>query len=149
MNLKKHLILFLILLIVVTFISTICESHPINTECINTIYTVSGIMFSIGMSVICSMNLSSIKNPSIYNTIRENINGVRNTYLLYFGVVTGMYLILQIIPKTKYKWPVFSFSVSLDFSYLCITFNLLSILYFIVNFIEIQKLHFEIVDKRN
>lgn len=147
MNLKKHLIWFLILLIAVTFISTICEIHPNNTEYINTIYTVSGIMFSIGMGVICSMNPSSIKNPSFYNTIRENIIGVRDTYLLYFGIITGLFFILQIIPKTKYKWQFFSFNVSFDLSYLCIAFNLLSILYYIVNFIEIQKLNFEITDK--
>lgn len=145
MDVKKHTILFLSLLLLVIIISSIFDSHPQNTDCINTIYTVSGIMFSIGMGVVCTMNPDSIKNPRIYNTIRTNIIVVRNTYLLYFGIISSLYLILQ-LAKTRYKWHVFSYSIALDFYYLCIAFNILSIIYYIVNFIKIQQLNFDISD---
>ena len=84
MYLKKHTLWFLLILIVVILISSIFDLHPTITDYINTLYTVSGIMFSIGMGIVCTMNPDSIKNPGIYKTIRKNIIAVRNTYLLYF-----------------------------------------------------------------
>ncbi len=147
MDVKKHTILFLILLLVVIIISSRFDLHSNNTDYINTIYTVSGIMFSIGMGVVCTMNPDSIKNPRIYNTIRTNIVGVRNTYLLYFGIISSLYFILQLVSKTRYKWHVFSYTIALDLHFLCIAFNILSIIYYIVNFIEIQKLNFTISDE--
>jgi hypothetical protein len=147
MNVKRHSLWFLTLLIGVIFISSRFDTHPNNTDYINTIYTVSGIMFSIGMGVVCTMNPDSIKNPHIYNTIRTNIIVVRNTYLLYFGIISSLYFISQLVSEPRYKWHVFSYSITLDLYYLCIAFNILSIIYYIVNFIEIQQLNFDISDE--
>ncbi|HHE9207279.1 TPA: hypothetical protein ACPGS1_001786, partial [Haemophilus influenzae] len=48
---------------------------------VNTIYTISGIMFSIGMGVICTFNPSGIKNENIYSIIENNIFKVRSSFL--------------------------------------------------------------------
>jgi hypothetical protein len=143
MNHKKHTLWFLSILIIVILISSIFDLHPTKTDYINTLYTVSGIMFSIGMGIVCTMNPDSIKNPRIYNTIRKNIIAVRNTYLLYFGITSSLYFVLQLVPKTRYGWH----GITLDLCYLCIAMNILSIFYYIINFIQIQKLNFEISDK--
>lgn len=147
MNHKKHTLWFLLILIIVILISSIFDLHPTNTDYINTLYTVSGIMFSIGMGIICTMNPDSIKNPGICKTIRKNIIAVRNTYLLYFGITSSLYFVLQLVPKTRYGWHGFYFNITLDLCYLCSAINILSIFYYIVNFIQIQKLNFEISDR--
>lgn len=147
MNVKR-----LISSILIVFALSICLASlfekDLDSSFINTIYTISGIMFSIGMGILCTLNPDKIKNDSYYRSIRDNIIDVRNTYLVYFFVLSIAYLAYQLNPK--YTLEIISIkNVNIVFktAFTAILINILGVLYFITNFMEIQKLGFEISDK--
>jgi len=146
---KKQLYLIIIVFFINIGISSLINFHSTNIEFINTIYTISGIMFSIGMGVVCTMNPDSIKNPGIYNTIRKNIIEIRDNFLFWFGLISIFYITLQLLPKEQYKFYIFSHSIIFDLYFFCIALNILSTIYYVVNFIGIQKLTFDIYNKIN
>ncbi len=117
---------------------------------INTIFTVAGIMFSVGLGLIVTFSFAEIKNKKYLHKIRDNLNAVRDSFLQYFTIVTFCYVIDYYLRKSelylttlhisKYE---FNFNWSV---FLCLLI-IYSIIYFIINFIKIQKLNNDIVDK--
>lgn len=132
-------------------LSIICASFFPNDpkeSFLNTVYTISGIMFSIGMGVLCTLNPDKVKNDVYYCNIKENVISVRNSYIVYFTLISAVYLIFQLYPTAKLElFTIKSLVITMKISYVAITLNILGILYFIANFIQIQKLGFEISDK--
>lgn len=151
MNLKKILIIILFSLFLSFPLSVFIKTNLENKDFLNTIYTISGIMFSIGMGILCTINPDSIKNEEIYKAIRKNIIDIRNSYLFYFSIISLLYLILQVISNTKYYLIFYIHLIKIDFVevlyYFSISLNIISIFYFIVNFINIQLLNFSISDE--
>lgn len=146
---KKQLYLIIIVFFINIGISSLINFHSTNIEFINTIYTISGIMFSIGMGVVCTMNPDSIKNKDSYHRIINNIIEIRNNFLFWFGLVSIFYIALQVISKKQYKFYIFSHFITFDLYFFCIALNILSTIYYVVNFIGIQKLTFDIYNKIN
>lgn len=54
---------------------------------VSTLYTVSGIMFSIGMSLIVTSSAAGVKNIRIRNGIRKEIHIVRNHFIECFVLI--------------------------------------------------------------
>ena len=80
-NYKKHgIIIFVFIVLSIIFSSLIKEKKTIDSF-MNTIYTISGIMFSIGMGILCTTNPDKIKNIQIYMQVKESILSVRNNYI--------------------------------------------------------------------
>jgi uncharacterized membrane protein len=105
-------------------------------------------MFSIGMGVLCTLNPDKVKNNSYYERIKDNIIAVRNSYIAYFALISTVYLIFQLYPAAKIDlFQIRGFVITAKVSYAVLTLNILGILYFIANFIQIQRLGFEISDK--
>jgi hypothetical protein len=131
--------------------SLACSIHP-DDFFVNTIFTVSGIMFSVGLGLIVTFSIGGVKNKKFIKQLRGNINRVRNSFLIYFLVSTvcfaadyylrqkGLNITTINIKGTHYE---------LNWSVLFCLIMLYSILYFIINFIEIQKLNNDIFDKTN
>ena len=68
-NYKKHgIIIFVFIVLSIIFSSLIKEKKTIDSF-MNTIYTISGIMFSIGMGILCTTNPDKIKNIQIISPI--------------------------------------------------------------------------------
>lgn len=146
MNVKKllgNIILFLAISIAMASFA----SKPPNSALLNTIYTVSGIMFSIGMGVLCTLNPDRIKNDSFYKAIKSNLLEVRNSYLVYFFIISGMYLLYQIFPDAGLVVKLSKISIVFNLAFAAMFLNILGILYFISNFMAIQKLGFNISDR--
>lgn len=103
---------------------------------LGTLYAVSGIMFSIGMSLIVTSSFSKIKNSNIRHKIESEYDDVRNTYISEFIIVSVLYMLYSPgkgelnIYFLKFTYVAF---VALSITY--------SILFFILNFIELQKLN--------
>lgn len=124
----------------------------------NTIYTVSGIMFSIGLGLIVTFNIQGIKNKTYIKKIRQNLKDVRNTYILYFTISTICFVIdkyLREVDNAIIKGSIISINLTSSF---ILNFNVAvflgllmfySILYFIINFLAIQDLNDDIFDKLN
>jgi hypothetical protein len=119
---------------------------------VNTIYTISGIMFSIGMGVICTFNPSGIKNENIYSIIENNIFKVRSSFLFYFALSTIM-VITQNIFDLSYRIEVdFDFididiTIILDAKIFTLVMSIIAIIYYIINFQAIQKLNLDIAKR--
>ncbi|HGU9767166.1 TPA: hypothetical protein ACNFOO_002666 [Acinetobacter baumannii] len=146
MNLNKLLGNVSLFLVISVAVASATSKVP-NTSFLNTIYTVSGIMFSIGMGVLCTLNPDKVKNDSIYKAIKSNILDVRNSYLAYFFIISFIYLIYQIYPDLNYVKVIWKIKITLDLACATLFLNILGILYFISNFIQIQKLGMDISDR--
>ncbi len=142
-----------ILLIIILFIifSMLCKL-TIDIFFVNTIYTVSGIMFSVGLGLIVTFSISGVRNKEHIRQLRTNINKVRNSFLKYFLLTTICYTLNYylrqmnlIITEVKIK----EITIILNWSILFVLLMLYAIVYYIVNFTKIQNLHNDIFDKIN
>lgn len=144
---KRILYINLLVLLLTILISSITQVRP-DSAFLNTIYTISGIMFSIGMGVVCTFNPENIKNRKIFITIKENIISVRNSFLYFFGSVTFFYLVFLWFPNEELKYEfIRGFVLIFNVSIFVVGQIFLSIIFFIINFLTIQKLNFDIVEK--
>lgn len=146
---RKKLLSFIIIIFMTVALSSLSDVRPDNFF-ISTIFTVSGIMFSIGLGLITTFNLNGVKNRNYIKTIRANINTVRNSFICYFLITTICYVLDQYISfnditifQSKYVICIFNFPI------LFCLFMFYAVCYFIVNFLEIQKLNNDIFDKVN
>ena len=103
---------------------------------LGTLYAVSGIMFSIGMSLIVTSSFSKIKNSNIRHKIENEYDNIRNTYICEFIIVSILYMLCD-LSKGEVQFYVLKFTY-VAFVAISITY---SILFFILNFIELQKLN--------
>ena len=126
--------------ILISFVCSVCLASLLPkgnwASKLNTLYAISGIMFSIGMSLIVTSSFSKIQNVKIRKQFVNAFKNVRNSYLLEFLLVSVIYMI------DNSEFGTFQFH-SIQFSYpifagLMIIF---SIIVFIVNFIELQTLN--------
>lgn len=134
---------------IATFCSSVWAIRP-DGFFSSTIYTVSGIMFSIGLGLIVTFNPSGVKNRDYIIALRTNIANVRNAFLTHFGLSTVYYVLNQYLSKPKYEIHAHIY-VNISFSwsiFLCLLM-LFSAVYFVINFIEIQKLNNDIFDRIN
>ena len=102
-----------------------------------TLYAISGIMFSIGMSLIVTSSFSRIKNNNTRNKFKKAYLSVRNCYIAEFLIVSFLYVIN---PKSNTEISLgeickFSIASFINFAILY------SIIFFMVNFIELQNLN--------
>lgn len=142
-----------ILLIISLFIlvSSFC-SIKLDDFFINTIYTVSGIMFSVGLGLIVTFNIGGIKNKKYIMQIRKSIDNVRNSFLKYFIISTLCFILDYYLRKKEFNITALSIGnlqIELNWSILFCLLMLYSIVYYVANFIEIQKLNNDIFDKTN
>lgn len=118
-----------------------------------TVYTVSGIMFSIGLGMVVTFNLHGIKNKTFINKIRQNLNDVRNKYILYFAISTLCLILDKYLRQSDLsiiKIPVSDdFILNFNASAFLFLIMLYSILYFVINFLALQKLNDDLFDKMN
>lgn len=137
----KHLIRFFVLVLVLYALSF--SSFSVEKETLNTFYNVSGIMFSVGLGLIVSLNYSDIKNKNYLISIRQNISEIRNIFILYFMAITVLFLFIGKDIDVNIIFSKISYDVIFS------VFSIYTIIYFVVNFLQIQKLNDDISDKKN
>lgn len=146
---KKEIVSSLITILVTIVASSVWSIRP-DGFFASTVFTVAGIMFSIGLGLIVTFNPSGVKNPSYLRVIRANVASVRNKFLFHFGLTTFWYILNQYVANFEYVYKFKSFS-PIHFSasiFLCLAM-LYSSIYFIINFIALQKLNNDIFDVVN
>lgn len=120
------------------------EFNPGNGA-VSTLYTVSGIMFSIGMSLIVTSSAAGVKNIRIRNGIRKEIYIVRNHFIECFVLVSFLYILLYSEVDKNHSLNIYN-DFSLKYSHLLILIIAYSIVYFVCNFLAIQRLNYQIED---
>lgn len=143
MKTNKIVVLIVSTLLAIT-ISTLLPTYEQTRmdKLVETIYTVSGIMFSIGMGVICTFNPNGIKNKGVLSTIENDIFNVRNSFLFYFGLSTLLFII-----QTTFDLNYTCFRLVFDIKMVTLSISITSIIYYIINFQAIQKLNLDIVKR--
>lgn len=131
-----------------------CFGASLDNNVLSTIYNVSGIIFSVGMGLIITFDLNNIKNVQYIRAIRKRLNVIRNAYILFFSISTVLYISVFFTSEFNLSIYIYSyknitilFNTNIFIQYLNLIFCLFSIAYFIVNFIQAQKLKDDICDK--
>lgn len=115
-------------------------------QTISSLYNVLGIIFSIGMGLLITFRLDGIKNTSYVRYIRSNVRHIRNCFIIYFAISTIIYMGYPKIPAYNYKSYIDTTLIANQFTTYFIAF---SMIYFVVNFLAIQKLNEDIFDRIN
>ena len=117
-------------------------------DSISSLYTVSGIMFSIGMSLCVTSNTSGVKNLRIKKGIRKEMLTVRNHFIQYFAFSSLLYVFLFSVIEKQGEICLLEI-LPLRYSHLLMFVIAFSIIFFIWNFLSIQKLNIQIEDAIN
>lgn len=119
----------------------------ISWNSVETLYTVVGVMFSVGMSLIISVSTSNVHNFEAKKDIRRRMRIVTHNYVMMFATVTFFFILFNVSNTshnndlfTIYKWVAIR---KADFVTLLST---MSIIYYVVNFITTQSMNREIED---
>lgn len=147
MSTKKKATILLVNFLLSVILSSITEARP-NANLMNTIYTLSGIMFSIGMGIVCSFSLESIKNPLFFKEVKQEICNIRNNFLLYFSITSIIFLVYQLFPSKEFFLSIKSIKLIFSLAMFGAFITILSSAYFIVNFLAVQKLNFDIAIRK-
>ena len=133
---------FLVLFIVIIL------NFSISPNIISPIYTVSGIMFSIGFALIITFNMSGVKNADHIRYIRKELLSIRTNFLVHFFISTMAFMASQNMKKFDYMINYkgyFYFTYHID-TLFCVLI-LSSVFYFIVTFLRVHKLSNDIFDR--
>ncbi|MBE3662149.1 hypothetical protein BOO91_14545 [Vibrio navarrensis] len=141
---NKHLF-FIALLLIASSVAAFFEL-TVPKELISTLFTVNSIMFSLGLGLIVSFNMGRIKNRSYIKTIRANIAKVKNTFMLLFGISVCFFIANSLHTEAHYL-AIFSKKITFSMPVFTLLIIIYSAFYFVVNFIEIQKLNDSIFDR--
>ncbi|ETS31095.1 hypothetical protein BB987_09300 [Photorhabdus temperata] len=145
---KRKVVSLLFIIVIVVGCSSLVDARP-DSFLISTLYTVAGIMFSIGLGLIVTFNISGVKNKNYIQDIRLSLRSVRNSFLVHFGLATTYLLLNQYLPDSSYSYDIKGITIYFSFPILFCGLLIYSIIFFIINFLEVQKLNHDIFDKIN
>jgi hypothetical protein len=144
------LLVYISLLVISLLISVILKLNY--TELfMNTLYTILGIMFSIGLGLVVTFNLGGIRNRDFILGIRRNLKEIRSLYIISFVIATIFYLLESQLKSLKINrfnlYDNKDLHIQFDFSTFTVCVLLYSIIYCIANLLALQKLSEDIFDK--
>lgn len=145
---KRQVISFLLITIITIGFPSIMNWRP-DTFLLSTLYTVCGIMFSIGLGLIVTFNMNGVKNKNYINKIRKNLTSVRDSFLIYFVISTTCLVLGQYLNDVDVRFEVKGTMITISPVMLFFSLIIYSIIFFIINFLEVQKLSQDIFDKIN
>lgn len=140
----KKLFNILLILIITLFFSFFCGERDLPSKLIEIIYTVSGILFSVGMGLVTTFNMGSVKNPIYRSEIKKSITRVRNSFFFYFVFSTSTFILNSIDIYLFFSMELIN--KYFNFSVFTLVTIIISIFYFVTNFTAIQSLNQEIED---
>lgn len=112
------------------------------------IYTVTSIVFSIGMSMVYGVALGRLKNRDYYVSTKRMLLRVRDTSMFLFFMDSVFFIFAMFFDAPIFVRILsvgFSFSFTLSFVFL----NTISLLYFVLNFKYLQNINYEIDERLN
>lgn len=134
----KKIIAYLIFSIVLAWALSSFTCLYVPGEVMSTLYTVSGVIFSVGMSIAISPKTDSVTNDRMRMTVRASYARIRDSFMYLFGIGTILFIIAEV-------WTIEAFPSF--WRILCTLFILISAIYFVYNFTMLQKLGHQIEDQ--
>ncbi|RHA79013.1 hypothetical protein [Phocaeicola coprophilus] len=149
----KKIIIGSVICFIISLVMSLFDGLYIGKDVISTLYTVSGIMFSIGMSLTVISHTSGVKNKDIRLSIRKEIKRVRNNFIYCFSLATILYMLLISFISddgiSEIYYSILNGIIKFKISHLLATYMVYSIIYFTINFISIQRLNESIEEELN
>lgn len=143
---KRYIVLIVVYLLV-GFLPTIMT---IPSSLVNTLYTVSGVMFSVGMSLIVAVNTQNIRHPGSKKSVQHKLHRLMVKYIANFLVLTTFYAItLAFKEPEKELFQELSFvirdkQIAFNYPAALVGVEIVCILYYIINMMETRKQYYEI-----
>lgn len=134
----KRLLAYLFASIALAIALSLCTGVSVPEKMLSTFYTVAGIIFSVGMSLIVLPKTDGVANAKIRKAIRLSYMRVRDLFMYWFGLDT----ILFILAEGNFWSKLHAF-----FNIWCGIFMIFSLAYYIYNFMSLQKLGEQIEDQ--
>lgn len=134
----KKIVIYLLISAILAGLLSFFSSVSVSDAVLNTIYTVAGVIFSVGMSIAITPKTEKVTNVRMRAEIRLSYQVVRDSFMYLFGVSTMLFILTKVWEMPHY--PSFC-------DIMCTLFILLTIIYYIHNFVELQKLGLQIEDQ--
>lgn len=134
----KKIFAYLLFSVLATGLLVLFTGVDVDIDVLNTLYTVAGIIFSVGMSIAISAKTDQVTKDNKRNAIRRSYKNVRDSFMFLFGISTVLFIVAQVFSITKYPSAL---------SLLCAIFLLVSIVYYVFNFVKLHKLGEDIEDQ--
>ena len=112
------------------------------TGFLNTIYTVVGVMFPLGLNQIMSFSFADVERDAFVIRYRADLGKIRVVFVCLFFTSTVLFL-MYVFVDFVVQWKFMRF----DFRYTCMVFMLYCLLHYVYNFMKLAKLKNEIEDK--
>ena len=119
-------------------LSLLFPGFRIEESAANALYTITGIVFSIGLSLTVISNTAGVKNMETKNNIRREIKTTRDHFIITFLLASATYIMYIVAPPLNWCFMNRSWGI--------LTIQGVSIAYFVYNFIAIQKFNEQIED---
>ena len=134
----KKILVWLLFSIAFSLVLSLCTQVFIPVTVLSTLYTVAGVIFSVGMSLTISPKTDRVSNYAMKKNIRRSYLRIRNLFMIFFVLDTFLFIMAE---------GKFVSCASTFFNLLCAIFLLVSIVYYIINFVSLQKLGEQIEDQ--
>nr|DAK66630.1 MAG TPA: protein of unknown function (DUF5392) [Bacteriophage sp.] len=136
-EIMKKLTIYLFVSIVLAVVLSLYTRALMTGDVLDTLYTVAGVIFSVGMSLTVSPKTDGVVNETIKKSIRYSYKKIRNSFMSFFCIDTVLYVLTE-----------FDFSMCLAaiWGNCCAIFLLFSIGYYVCNFNCLQMLGEKIED---
>ena len=139
----------LLSLLVALLSPTLSVSDDVDKEVIGTLFTVVGVIFSVGMSLIISVSSTGVKNKDARIIFRSQLSQIRTRFIIVFVLLSLFFILLPKDGSTELidLWKIKSVTIKLSSNIFQVSCLLLSILYYIVNFYSIQSSLYALQDR--
>lgn len=136
-EIMKKLTIYLFVSIVLAVVLSLYASALMTGDVLDTLYTVAGVIFSVGMSLTVSPKTDGVVNETIKKSIRYSYKKIRNSFMYFFCIDTVLYVLTE-----------FDFSMCLAaiLGNCCAIFLLFSVGYYVCNLDCLQMLGEKIED---
>ncbi len=116
-------------------------SVQIDENSLSVLYTVAGIMFSLGLIQIMSFSFAEVSNDKFVEMFRPQLRKVRVSFIVLFALSSFLF----IFKNNRFSASLYFFKI--DSLKVITVFQCFCLFYFIRNFLALQKMKDEIEDE--
>lgn len=142
---KKCIITFIVFVLVGFFVT-----WKIPASLITTLFTVAGVMFSVGMSLVVTMSTQNIHQPQAKKMAQDTINNLLRNYIVCFLITTVCFafvMMLKVDNEDAFKSCTISIikqDISFNYPLSLLFYTVYSICYYIYNMWAMRKQYYKI-----
>ena len=138
------------LALVVSIVLGFIISINIPASLITTLFTVVGVMFSVGMSLVVTMSTQNIHNPDAKKMVQSTINSLLRNYIFCFVILTicfAIALLFKVENNDAFKdceFNLFNRQWGFNYPLVVAAYSVYSIIYYIFNMSATRNQNYKI-----